>query len=135
MKLILNTGIIALVDVYNPLLGVGADISLDLKYVDGMHIHFLEYSFGGEFQPVIDNTIKIPEGLGSQGVVITINKRKIGTDRLIETFKSDELPVTKYVLFGKPIETAYPITLTNILNRLEKAEARLEELETSGDLL
>ena len=135
MKLILKDNVVTLMDVYNPLLGVGSKIEVDLKYVEGMHIHFLEYSFGEEFQPVIDNMITIPEGLGSQGVVITINKRKIGSNNLIETFKSDELPVTKYVLFGKPIETAYPKVLTDLIKRLEKAEARIFILETSGDLI
>lgn len=136
MKLVLKDGMVTLIDAYGPLLQGKDKVVVVTKYLKEFATHKLEYSFnGGEFQPVVKGMVKLSEDLiDSQEVVIKFNMRKWSDNSITETFTSDVLPLAKYFYFGKPMEEAYPLKIRELESLIKNLTARIEELETSGDL-
>ena len=101
---------------------------------EGLEGYTLSFSVNNkEYQPLKDKITITKEEMKNTSIRIIVRAIK-GRDILY--FKSDIIPLTHAVIFGKTLEDSYPEVIKVLLNRMEDVEAfvGMEMKETKNTL-
>jgi hypothetical protein len=113
------------------------------KYVDDYQRKVFRYRINDKPYVLLpsDNIIMFEDEDYKNGSVDLVIKT-MDADGVTEYFKSDRIPVTFAVVFGKRIEDAYPEVIKHILERLDRMDVVLTnvidamaEVDKKGNLL
>jgi len=101
---------------------------------DNLEDFILHYSVNGkEYKKTNDKIILTAEDLKSTSIQITVRAIK---DKEILHFKSDVIPLTHAIIFGKTLEDSYPEVIKLLLKRMAAVEEFVGmELQQTKDTL
>lgn len=105
-----------------------------IKYIDDYENKKFSYSVNdGPYKPIKNERLYIDkEELNKPYLDLKI---KASSKEGAEIFKTDRLPITYSLVIGGKIEDSYTQTMNMLMNRLNKVEQRLKDLEEVGELI
>lgn len=126
VKFILKDGFIHILE-NTGLLGSKIEAEIVFKYVEDYENKKFSVSVNeGNFVPIKDGKFTIQkEDLNKPQIDIKI---KATNDKGVEYFKTDKIPVTYAILFGKSVEDAYPEYLKALNKRLDRTDETLTQI-------
>ena len=136
MKAVLIDHKIYITEVYGALSKTNDVITLDTQHIKDTHLYKFQVAFDNQdYQTITSNKIVIPDFKDyKECVIMKVRMTNIATGEAT-LFTSDEISLTKYYYFGKPIEDIYPQLLGSMSIRISKLEKEVKDLKEKGDIL
>lgn len=137
MKLIVLEEKVFIKDIYGALSKKDNDIKVDTSYIKDSHLYKYEYAFDTDtkFKEIKNKKMPLPDFKDNSGyAIIKVKMTNLATGDF-KVISTEPLDISHYYYLGKPIEDVHPNVLAGILERLQKLENRVSELETEGDLI
>ena len=85
-----------------------------------------------EFRVIKKPAFRIPKSI-KDSVIIRI--RRTSRDGTVEEFTSKKLPIETQRVVGIPLEKAHPRIIHSLQSQIKKLEARIDALESEGDII
>ena len=114
---------------------------VETKYVDDYREKEFAYKINHKiYEPLLNNQIGFTKEDYKHGYINLEIRAKKG--KVVEYYRSDRIPVTYAVVFGKTVDEAYPEVIRHLLERMDRMDVVLTnvidamaEVDKKGNLL